>query len=390
MSRISARTRLTDVFLGTGALQLLSPTTFATGTLILAGLFFYDIWAVFFTPLMITVAKNLDVPIKLVFPRPDQPSATPGEPPIRSFSMLGLGDIVLPGIMIGLALRFDLYMFYLKKQLKITNQSGNGTTAVEVVKSPYISVSGGWGERLWTLYPASMRGTSVLPAHLATHFPKPYFTATMIGYVVGLVATLVVMSIFDHGQPALLYLVPGVLTCLWGTALVRCETKEMWHYTEAVTTEADDDVHEKQGDGNTESGEAKSFFSSLWAELVGSSAEDQKDEKIQNKEDGDSKKDGATKSEREDFDPSVVFSFTITHYRRDASKTRNSSTSTDINGSKSWDSSALHNHKQADSISDDAVLVSSADLDGAKDTERPHYRTVAAPPDYAEKRARID
>ena len=46
------------------ALQLMSPTTFATGSLILGSLFCYDIWAVFFTPLMVTVAKNLDQPIQ--------------------------------------------------------------------------------------------------------------------------------------------------------------------------------------------------------------------------------------------------------------------------------------------------------------------------------------
>ena len=35
------------------ALQIMSPTTFTTGSLILSALFFYDIWAVFFTPLMV-------------------------------------------------------------------------------------------------------------------------------------------------------------------------------------------------------------------------------------------------------------------------------------------------------------------------------------------------
>ncbi|KAK3065673.1 hypothetical protein LTR53_018158, partial [Teratosphaeriaceae sp. CCFEE 6253] len=94
------------------AFQMLSPTSFTTGSLLLAGLFCYDIWAVFFTPLMVTVAKNLDQPIKLVFPRPEEiidPQRIPfvphrmsevtGKKP-QQYSMLGLGDIVLPGIMI--------------------------------------------------------------------------------------------------------------------------------------------------------------------------------------------------------------------------------------------------------------------------------------------------
>lgn len=53
------------------ALQYTSPTTAWTGTLILAALFVYDIYFVFFTPMMVTVATKLDVPIKLLFPRPD-------------------------------------------------------------------------------------------------------------------------------------------------------------------------------------------------------------------------------------------------------------------------------------------------------------------------------
>jgi minor histocompatibility antigen H13 len=60
--------------------------------------------------------------------------------------------------------------------------------------------------------------------------------------------TLGVLTIFKHGQPALLYLVPGVLGALWGTALVRGELKEMWNYSEAG-----DDDEEEEGKKNGES-----------------------------------------------------------------------------------------------------------------------------------------
>jgi minor histocompatibility antigen H13 len=199
------------------ALQFMSPTTFATGALILVGLFCYDVWAVFFTPLMVTVAKNLDIPIKLVFPRPDEPSKIPGEPPVKSYSMLGLGDIVLPGIMTALALRFDLYMFYLKKQVRkdragtkkagetktnakkankketektIEKPAGNDNeeTSDELIKAPYVPM-GTVGDRIWT----SSLPDSAKPAKLRANFPKPYFTASMIGYVVGMLITLGVM-----------------------------------------------------------------------------------------------------------------------------------------------------------------------------------------------------
>lgn len=188
------------------ALQLLSPTTFATGSLILGGLFFYDIWAVFKTSMMITVAKHLDQPIKLVFPRPGEPGQA------KTYSMLGLGDVVLPGLIIGLALRFDLHNFYLRKQ--------HSTPSHNLEKATYIRPSGRWAS-----------------------FPKPYFRASMVGYVFGMLTTLGVMAVFNHAQPALLYLVPGVLVSLWGTALVRGELRQMWEYTEAVTGAAlDEDV----------------------------------------------------------------------------------------------------------------------------------------------------
>lgn len=59
------------------------------GMILLWGLFFYDIFWVFFTPVMVTVAKNIDGPIKLLFPATRE---------WANFNMLGLGDIVIPGM----------------------------------------------------------------------------------------------------------------------------------------------------------------------------------------------------------------------------------------------------------------------------------------------------
>lgn len=220
-----------------GALQLMSPTSFATGSMVLVALFAYDIWAVFFTPLMVTVATSLEVPIKLVFPRSTSSGA-------RAFSMLGLGDIVIPGLMIAMALRFDLYVHYLKLQKKLQAKdskpdSVDTTTGdkkkAEIHKAPYVPVTGRWGTRLFT------RGAdqSRLPASLTTaaSFPKPYFTAALTGYTVGLVATLLAMHVARHAQPALLYLVPAVLSSLWGTSWARGELGMMWDFTEGLEEE---------------------------------------------------------------------------------------------------------------------------------------------------------
>ena len=61
------------------------PTSCRAGALLLTGLFFYDIFWVFGTPVMVSVAKSLDAPIKLLFPRPDaaagkHASTTPAHP----------------------------------------------------------------------------------------------------------------------------------------------------------------------------------------------------------------------------------------------------------------------------------------------------------------------
>lgn len=75
------------------------PNILCTGSV---GLFVYDIFWVFFTPVMVSVAKSFDAPIKLLFPRP---RGIADEKTL--FSMLGLGDIVLPGVFVALLLRYD-------------------------------------------------------------------------------------------------------------------------------------------------------------------------------------------------------------------------------------------------------------------------------------------
>merc|ERR1719229_2201307 len=83
------------------------------------------------------------------------PSDMPGQ-----FKILGLGDIAIPGLLISFLLRHDLI-----RQSK--------------------RFSG-------------------------------YFTAGVVGYAIGLAATFVSLDLMKHGQPALLFLVPGTLlpTCI--------------------------------------------------------------------------------------------------------------------------------------------------------------------------------
>ena len=188
-------------------LEIMSPTTSCTGTLLLSALFVYDIYFVFFTPLMVTVATQLDIPAKLIFPRPSRPFENPSK---QAFSMLGLGDVVLPGMMIGFALRFDLYLFYLRQQTRRSMKDSES----EVTKATWHPATGGWGERFWSSRDEllkSKRFQGVL-------FPKIYFHASLIGYVLGMLCTFGVMEVYRHAQPALLYLVPG-----------KCEFSEQFY-----------------------------------------------------------------------------------------------------------------------------------------------------------------
>ena len=200
---------------------------------------------------MVTVAKSLDVPIKLLIPRP------PGlhdDPHRQALAMLGLGDVVLPGIMIALALRFDLYLSYLKKQtrrpsLKATVSDNDDDAVIErplvTCKATYHSATGRWGERFWT-------PTDVTPAEPGS-FPKPYFYASIVGYIVGLNTTFGVLAFSGHAQPALLYLVPSVLVAIWGLAAVKGEVKEMWEYVDST-----DDDGDRRTTSNVSSGSSSS------------------------------------------------------------------------------------------------------------------------------------
>lgn len=83
--------------------ELLHLNSVTTGCILLGGLFFYDVFWVFGTDVMVTVAKSFEAPIKLVFPQDFLEKGFFG----TNFAMLGLGDIVIPGIFIALLLRFD-------------------------------------------------------------------------------------------------------------------------------------------------------------------------------------------------------------------------------------------------------------------------------------------
>jgi len=99
---------------------------------------------------MVSVATSLDLPMKILWPKSIRFSLEHGT------MMLGLGDIVVPGTFVSLALRYDHFRHTKAQQEK--------------------------------------------------PFAKPYFIAAVVAYVSGLATTMVVMHVFHAAQPALLYL----------------------------------------------------------------------------------------------------------------------------------------------------------------------------------------
>jgi minor histocompatibility antigen H13 len=105
---------------------------------------------------MVDVATSIDAPIKLLAPR----SSTSSD-----FALLGLGDIVIPGLLISLCLRFDLYRHAkFHPDEEVTSKS---------------------------------------------KFNRSYFIVGMASYVLGLGGCMWIMSYFGRAQPALLYLSPA-------------------------------------------------------------------------------------------------------------------------------------------------------------------------------------
>jgi minor histocompatibility antigen H13 len=82
----------------------------------------------------------------------------------------------------------------------------------------------------------------------ALNCPKHYFLAVNIGYLIAIICTIVVMLIFDHGQPALLYLVPGCILLVLGTAASKGELGKLFEFSEDEYITPPDDGEEDKKD----------------------------------------------------------------------------------------------------------------------------------------------
>ena len=194
-------------------------------SLCLALLFFYDLFWVFFSEgifksnVMVAVATKqaaspvhqlgvhlgisalqsastkVDLPLKLLLPAGDGSG---------SVTILGLGDITMPGILCCLALRCD--------QSEDGDPKENLTDFVEAPMSvPAIAPS------ISQSYSQSSSGERRL------------FSFALGGYTVGLSAAFLCSGIWRQAQPALIYIVPGIIGPLCIRAYYEGRLAQLWN-----------------------------------------------------------------------------------------------------------------------------------------------------------------
>jgi len=134
---------------------------------LLTAILFYDVFWVYISPMifqknvMVTVASGIDLPIKIVIPYFKG----------YGFSMIGLGDIVLPGLFTSFLLRFD--------------RGRNDANDL-------------------------------------------YFSTGMVGYAFGLAFCLLILIVFKAAQPAMFFLTPSLLGSIYCQANRHGELSMLW------------------------------------------------------------------------------------------------------------------------------------------------------------------
>nr|XP_025977104.1 signal peptide peptidase-like 2A [Dromaius novaehollandiae] len=162
-------------------IKTLKMPNFKSCVILLGLLLLYDVFFVFITPfitkngasIMVEVAagpfgNSEKLPVVIRVPRLEYSAATLCDMP---FSLLGFGDIIVPGLLVAYCRRFDVQ----------------------------------------------------------TSSSSVYYISCTIAYAVGMVLTFVVLALMKMGQPALLYLVPCTLITSSLVAWRRKEMKKFWN-----------------------------------------------------------------------------------------------------------------------------------------------------------------
>jgi len=150
-------------------------------TILLSALFFYDIFFVFITPLFMEGGKSVmvevatghssDEQLPMVLRVPHLSTDPSRVCYVNTYSLLGFGDILVPGLLLSFAHSYDLL------------------TGIKY---------------------------------------KLYWIITTVAYILGLIATFISLFVMNSAQPALLYLVPFTLIPTILVAWIRGDLASMW------------------------------------------------------------------------------------------------------------------------------------------------------------------
>ncbi|KAG0072977.1 hypothetical protein BGZ92_003967 [Podila epicladia] len=178
------------VAIALNGIQLLSLDSFKTGITLIVGFCLYEVaWAKYGAEILASVAKNVDAPVKVVFPW--LIFGLPAGQTLQ-FAKFGLGDIVVPGLFAALCLRFDQHL------------AGNKNSAL---------------------------GSS-------TRFAKPYFIACLVAYLLGLGCSFYLEHTMQISLPVILYLGPACILSVFMTGSVRGQMQNVFGYISEAGLEA--------------------------------------------------------------------------------------------------------------------------------------------------------
>ncbi|KAF9927272.1 hypothetical protein FBU30_003348 [Linnemannia zychae] len=168
--------------LAMSAIEIFSLESFNAGIILLSGFCIADAYWRYKSPeILNAVLIHIDIPNKITIPR-----LLFGWPfgEVLNFSSLGLGEIIAPGVFVALCLRYDQY------------RAG--------IKNPSLGHSIG--------------------------FRRPYFTACLTAYVLGLGVYLYVSHTISNTHPMILYLSVACVFSVFLSATVRGESKQVFGY----------------------------------------------------------------------------------------------------------------------------------------------------------------
>ena len=177
-----------------GSLGVIALESFAAAAFLLVGLFCYDAFFVFKSDIMVTVATQVEAPAKFLFAAMRESGDTR-----YPFSILGLGDVVVPGAFISLMREVD-----------------RGTLARVPARARPRAASKG-----------ESKGKAELDRGDRGWDSNRYFYSGIASYGAGLLLCFAANYITKTGQPALVYIVPSLLITACGLASSRGELAQL-------------------------------------------------------------------------------------------------------------------------------------------------------------------